>query len=397
MERMDIRVVADWKEFESLAGIWDGLLQQAGEENSIYLTHEWLTTWWRHFGEGKKLNILLFEKQGRVIGVVPLMRTEYKIGPVKTRFLETVGVVSCNYVWVVPPEYRAEVAVSFLNYLEEELARKRLILRLSLVPEGSEFRTQLNRRQAKFPGGLAVEEATMTLALYIPLPATWDEYYQSLSRNMRMNIRRASRALEEAHGVEIQECTADNLEEGLDRFFDLHQERWRSLGSRRWFSNPQMREFYGEIAGRFINRKWFYLSCLSIDNEVADIQYCFIYNRKFYSVAVARDTSYSEYSVGHFHHIHTIGDAIERGLCELDFSRGNEPHKFHWTRSARRCTEIMVSKKGACLNYRLSLLRIFLRLYEIRQNGLRESYHLRLARKKEERLRRIMGLAEKRR
>ncbi|MFC1847905.1 GNAT family N-acetyltransferase [Chloroflexota bacterium] len=394
MTSVSTRVIADAEEFELLVGIWDGLLQETGEENSVYLTHDWLATWWRHFGEGKKLNILLFEKQGRVIGAVPLVRTEYKIGPVKTRFLETAGVVSCNYVWVVPPEYRAEVATSFRAYLEEALARNRLVLRLCQVPEGSEFRAQLNRRQAEFPGGLAVEEAAMTLSLYILLPATWDEYYQSLSRNMRMNMRRASRALEEAHGVEIQECTADNLEEGLNRFFDLHQRRWRSLGSRRWFSNPQMRGFYRDIAGRFSQKKWLYLSCLSIDNEVADIQYCFIYNRKFYSVAVARDTSYSEYSVGRLHHMHTIGDAIERGLREFDFSRGDEPHKFHWTKSARRCMEIMISKRGTCLGCRLILLRIFLRLCEIRQNGLRESYRLRLEKKKKERLRRMMGLAE---
>lgn len=65
MDKTKIRVVTEPKELETLATVWDSLLGKCREDNSIYLTHEWLSTWWKHFEEGKKLNILLIEKESR--------------------------------------------------------------------------------------------------------------------------------------------------------------------------------------------------------------------------------------------------------------------------------------------------------------------------------------------
>ena len=83
MNNTTIRVVTETEELESLARVWDSLLPKCRDDNSIYLTHEWLSTWWKHFGERKKLNILLIEKGRQVIGIVPLMKTEYRIGLIK--------------------------------------------------------------------------------------------------------------------------------------------------------------------------------------------------------------------------------------------------------------------------------------------------------------------------
>ena len=96
-----IRIISESEDFESLSEVWDGLLRNSGDNNPIYLTHEWLSTWWKHFGEGKKLNVLLVEEEGQPIGIVPLMRTEYRIGPLKIRTLETIGAVNCNHIGLV--------------------------------------------------------------------------------------------------------------------------------------------------------------------------------------------------------------------------------------------------------------------------------------------------------
>ena len=125
---------------------------------------------------------------------------------------------------------------------------------------------------------------------------------------------------------------------------------------------------------------------------MAQAQYGFVYNRKFYAVTVARDTKYSEYSIGHIHIMHSIKDAIERQLEEFDLARGDEAYKFYWTRSARRYMQVTVIKNGLCLGLRLRFLQTFLRLYEIRQNGLRQSYRLRLMRKRDEKEKKRMGL-----
>ncbi|MFC1847906.1 GNAT family N-acetyltransferase [Chloroflexota bacterium] len=389
---MDIRVVADWKEFESLAGIWDGLLQQAGEENSIYLTHEWLTTWWRHFGEGSKLNILLFEKQGRIIGIAPLMKTEYRAGFLKLRTLETIGAVNCNYVWVMPSENRREAIAALVSYLDKALASDGLVFRVTLVPEDSEFLALVRRHGPELSGNLASEEKVMTLAPYIPLPATWDDYFRTLSQKRRWVLRRSLGYLQEAHRVEFNECAEDALEDRLTTFIDLHQRRWQSANIRGIFSYPKTKEFYRDLAGRFFEKGWLHFSRLTVDGETASAVYSYVYNGKFYASTMARDIRYSRYSVGHLHYMFLIKDAIGRHLQEFDFLRGDEPYKFYWTKSVRRYLQITVIGRGRFPGISLKWIRIFLRACAMRRFGLRESYHLRRMMKREAQELRRMGL-----
>ncbi len=134
-----IRIISESNEFESLSEVWDSLLRKSGDNNPIYLTHEWLLTWWKHFGEGKKLNVLLIEKEGQPIGIVPLMRTEYRIGLFKIHALETIGSLNCNHIGLISSGNGEEAISAFLAYLEEELAKGESVLRLTWVPDDCEF------------------------------------------------------------------------------------------------------------------------------------------------------------------------------------------------------------------------------------------------------------------
>lgn len=395
MRSATIRVVTERGEFESLAGVWYELIQDVDSDNSIYLTHEWLSTWWKHFGEGKKLNILLIEKQNRVIGIIPLMRTEYRIGLFRVRALETIGSEYCNYVGLVRSGNGEEAITTLIAYLEDELVKNRLVLLLDLVPEDSKVLALLRSGSHLFSNNLASQERVTTLAPYVALPATWDEYYHSLSRNLRKQLRRASHSLQAAHSVQFQECNEDNLKYMLSEFFDLHQNRWSFVNTGRWFSDPGMRAFYGDIATQFIKKGWLHFSSLNIDGRMANAKYGYVYNHKFYAVTVARDTRYSEYSIGHLHDKFLIEEMIGRQLKEFDYSRGDEPYKFYWAKSARKYMQVVIIGKGLYTGIRFKFLRVFLRLYAIRQNGLRASYRLRLMRKRQEEEKKRMGLPKR--
>ena len=121
MNTTKIRVVTEAEEFASLKTVWNHLLQRCDTNNSIYLTHEWLSTWWRYFRQGKKLNILLIEQGNQVIGIVPLMKFECKITLLRFHVLETIGSLNCNYIGLIPPEYADDAMTAFLAYLEEEM------------------------------------------------------------------------------------------------------------------------------------------------------------------------------------------------------------------------------------------------------------------------------------
>jgi len=392
MSSTKIKVVSEPGEFESLSEVWDSLLRKSKDDNPIYLTHEWLSTWWKHFGEGKKLNVLLIEKEGQLIGIVPLMRTEYRIGLLRISALETIGSLNCNHIGLIRSGNREEAVSAFLAYLEEELAKSKLVLKLTLVPEDCMFLDLLRRRISLSTNNLVMQEKVKTLAPYITLPATWDEYFRSLSTNRRHLLRRKLRSLQTAHTVEFRDCAGDNLESTLSRFIDLHERRWQSANVKGVFSDPKMEGFYRDIAARFVNKGWLHFSCLVLDGEVVSAEYTFIYNHKFYCTTSARDIDYSKYNVGHLHQMFLIKYAIEKGLREFDFLKGDEPYKFHWTASSRKYINFVMGKKGLCSGLRLKLTRAFLRFHEIKQYSLKEIYYIYLMRKRESKERKEMGV-----
>jgi CelD/BcsL family acetyltransferase involved in cellulose biosynthesis len=396
MSETTIRVVTDPEEFESLAPVWDNLLEKGGDESTMYLTHEWLATRWRHCGEGQILNLLLVERDRRVIGIVPLVRNEYRLGPFRLYALESIGGTSRNYVGLMSPEDRPEVISALLDYFKENLHGVSLILRLSLIPGDSQFLRALKGGLAQLSEDLAFEERLKTLAPYIDLPVRWDDYFGSLRGKRRKMLGRMLRNLEKEHGaVEFQLCDADSLEAGLNRFFDLHQERWQAVGISGSFADPRVKEFYREVAWKFLNRGWLYFSSMSVDGKLVSALYGFIFNRKLYFLTYGRDIRYSKYDVGQLHMMHVIKDAISRKLSESDFMQGDEPYKFYWTKSARRYMRVTIIRKGFLPALRLQLLRAFLRLWDVRQYSLREIWAILSIRRRERKELKRMGLAGK--
>src|SRR5688500_16229022 len=40
---------------------------------SPFLLHDWLSTWWRHHGEGAELSMHVVRREGRLVGAAPLL------------------------------------------------------------------------------------------------------------------------------------------------------------------------------------------------------------------------------------------------------------------------------------------------------------------------------------
>ncbi len=378
-----IRVITEAGEFESLSGIWDSLLQRNDHASSIHLTYEWVSTWWRHFGEGKKLNILVVQKGQQIIGVIPLMKVEYRIGPFRLHTLEGIGAIVNNYIGLASPENEEEVVTAFLSYLKDELGKSKLVVKLDYVPGDSSLLAIIRKQASLFSKRLVFQERVAALAPYLSLPATWDEQLRLLSRNRRTAIKRALRSLEkDSRVVEFHECTAHNLEDMLTKLFDLHQRRWQSTGYNALLSDLRVKEFYRDISACFVHKGWLRLSYLTVDGEWVSAVYGYTYNRRFYGVTIARDLRYSKYSIGHIHIMHLVKGAIAENMKEFDFLRGVEPYKFYWTRIARRHMEVMIVNKSICSGLRLKYAHIFLRLYWIRQNGLKQSLSMYLAKRR---------------
>ncbi|MEW5925074.1 MAG: hypothetical protein AB1746_13900, partial [Candidatus Zixiibacteriota bacterium] len=97
--------------FESLKEGWNDLLAQS-EFDSIFMIHEWLSTWWQVYGSDHELYILAARKNNSIIGLAPLMRTEESGGKV-IRFIGTPNADYCDFLG----KDKNEIISSILSYL----------------------------------------------------------------------------------------------------------------------------------------------------------------------------------------------------------------------------------------------------------------------------------------
>lgn len=64
---------------------WNQLLSNS-LDNHPFLTYEWLTLWWKHFGKGKELKLFIVENEREASLVVPIMYSTCKVlGSRRTR------------------------------------------------------------------------------------------------------------------------------------------------------------------------------------------------------------------------------------------------------------------------------------------------------------------------
>ncbi|MEM2144731.1 MAG: hypothetical protein QW279_05185, partial [Candidatus Jordarchaeaceae archaeon] len=136
-----VTLVNKIEEFQDLRFDWNKLLSKS-YSNSVFLTWEWLYTWWETFQEGKELMILSVRKEDEkeLIGLLPIyIREDRLFGLKKVRvgeFLGT-GIVCSDYLdIIIRTGYEEMVIKELAEYLMSQ-KRKFDFLILSDIPADS--------------------------------------------------------------------------------------------------------------------------------------------------------------------------------------------------------------------------------------------------------------------
>src|SRR5262249_55912900 len=100
---------------------WDDLLQ-ASVADRIFLTWDWLWVWWRHFGRGRRLAVVIVRCDGELVAIAPLalgMRRTSRLVPFRAlEFLGT-GSVGSDYLDVgMRPGHEAAALDALSGFLD---------------------------------------------------------------------------------------------------------------------------------------------------------------------------------------------------------------------------------------------------------------------------------------
>jgi len=329
----------DTDTFSGMRDEWNRLLGESGS-NSIFLTWEWIHTWWSVFGDEQKYLYVLavYDESGQLMGIAPCyINTKKSLGLVPIREVRFLGYgesVGPDYLdFITRPHRRAEIAAAFLDYIWKGSSGWD-VLNLTDLSENSPVTERL--REMQEADGFRLVEARSACCPYASLPQTWEEYVGSLSSNMRYNIRRKVRKLERDFNVRFYAWSdTDTLSSAMEKLGQLHRKRWKEQDISHSFADDRYNNFHEKVAAEFLNKGNLRLYVLEMDDSICAMLYCFKHCDKVFYYQSGHDPEYANYSIGTVMFAYAIREAIAENTTEFDFLRGSHEYKYNWSNADR--------------------------------------------------------------
>jgi CelD/BcsL family acetyltransferase involved in cellulose biosynthesis len=335
MGKPSLRIICNTSEFITLRDTWNDLLIRSSS-NTVFLTWEWMYTWWSCFGKGKELCIIIAEDEGSIVGIAPLHIIRERIFGLSTlrhiEFLGSTGIITEYQDFIILQGREQEIVNIFMDFLFSRTIEWDAMNFVSMKQDGLNNKLILNycdNREIKY------SVYNTNVSPYIELPPNFDEYMQSLSRNSRWRFKSLKKKLGNGRKVEIVE-TKDKTTVASDfsTIMHLHQIRWEDKGGDGSFAKhrAQYLRFHSEVVQKFYDNGWLYLLQLKVDGVPVAGQYNFFYHNVVCYHSVGFDPEWAEHNVGSVLQLNAIEDSIQKGAKEFDFLRGTEQYKYLWAK-----------------------------------------------------------------
>jgi len=331
--------IADAPTFTGLRDEWNELVSSSGAD-TLFLTWEWLHSWWRHLADARRLALVTVRRDGRLLALAPLAvrpPSLSRLQPIPAlEFLGT-GTAGSDYLDVIVRRGEEGEAVAALA---EHLAVRTPMLELSHVHSGASVAADLAARL----GGHGWTSATSTVNVcpFIPLSGhTWASYLDSLGSAHRYNVQRRIRNLDKQFDVRFERAhTEDERRAALALLVELHNRRWDPRGGSESFATPALLAFYDEVSRLALARGWLRLYVLRLDGRAVAALHGYAYGGAFLFYQAGFDPDFAKQSVGLVTMGLAIKSAIEEGLNEYDLLHGDESYKFQWAPKSRELARI---------------------------------------------------------
>jgi CelD/BcsL family acetyltransferase involved in cellulose biosynthesis len=327
---VDWTLYRDETGFDELREEWNELLGRS-RFNTIFLTWEWQTTWWRHLGrERGPLYILAARDAGRLVAIAPLYLSE-DAGQV----FQVVGCIEVSdYLdLIIEAGREEEVYAGFLSWLLSAEAPHWDVVDLCNQPNASLSHTRLPELAER--AGFATEVFQEDVCPVIALPdggqpGAWDAYLDTLDKKERHEIRRKLRRVErDAPDATIRFVDGgDDLPAAVDTFIALHR---NSRADKHSFMTEQMQAYFRAIADVLAAKGWLQLSFLEVEDAPVATYFCFDYQNAILVYNSGYDPAgVPQLSPGWVLLARVIQRAIELGRARFDFLQGDEDYKHRF-------------------------------------------------------------------
>jgi len=343
---IELSLIRHERDLLALGPEWDDLLERSGMRH-LFLTWEYLSTWWEVYGFGLGFGlcwVVARDRQGVLRGVAPTVIGP-GLGPARRwlRHLTLMG-GECDSTavyggFVIERGWESVLAPRFLHrLLGRDLAWD--VMRFGYARNGAALDASLRFLGDRHPR--LRRHATWRNSL----DATWESYEQRvLSGHRRSQLRRSEKKLRSVGPVRVLEAGID-LEptDALEHLVRLNRERWGDRG--RSFHTPRYVEFHRRLAPRLAARDWLSFRLLEVGGQIVGARYDFVHAGCLTLFQSGWARSHADHSPGQIMLADSIRRAMERGLERIDFLTGDSPYKASWAQRSESVLDVEIPRPG---------------------------------------------------
>lgn len=310
---------------EQLREYWLSL-QNDNPSCSIFQTYYWLNEWEKAYGGDHNVEVWVEVIKDQPIALVPLMTLKNNVRFLSCNCSDYAGLITPNEVQNIPELLLDEIV---------RLGRKRNWLFWNMPLDGAGTRLLIEKLKEKNISYHRKNNKIFNIDLeHMGL----EQYWQSISSNLRRNFRRNQRRLgylnaQFAVNYQISRKT-------LDQMAMLHIKRWKEKGKKSKYTDVRRRQFVYSLPLMRDSFRKIVAFTLHIENRLIAYRFGFIDGKIYRDWNTSFDTTYSQFSPGSVLMGYIVDYLINQQIHRFDFLRGEEEYKSFWANTSSIITTV---------------------------------------------------------
>jgi len=336
-------------DFDAIAEEWDELVSASCQHGVFFLRWHWNRVWWRMYAppHSELFVIACRDPSGQLVGLAPLYRYARSVhGLFTVQQVCFIGTgtklkVSEHLDIIARSGYQHLVGQLVAACIQRETAWQRLWL------WGIHANSPVLPHFMKAFGEAATALPCDRLP-YVATRADWATVKLGFGSNLRTNIDRYIRRVQKDYKCQFHRVrTPEQLEEFMEAFVQLHQERWQSKGEPGSFALPNRKEFMQETLREAFRCDRARLWTLFLDGQCVAVLQAFVDCGVAHYFQGGFKSGYDKHHLGSVMLALAVQDCVEADdVDEFDFMGGGGAYKDHWTKTMYEAIEFEVLRTG---------------------------------------------------
>lgn len=327
MADYDVRLIETPEDCAPLAVDWRRLLA-ATPRATFFQTLDWLTVFWRHFGDARRLRVLVVADGDRPIGIVPLAVSWEKS---RLGSLRVLGYPLDHWGTTFGPigPRPVETLTAALSWLKRQRRDWDVLdLRWAEGPLAAATGTSLRR------AGLESAHSAAGELSWIDLHGGWDAYWSSRTSKLRNNVRRCEKRLAAMGRLASIHCRPSPANPRWDLYGQCEL-----VASRSWqadvttgntLSDPRVQGFLRDLHRAAAAQTAASINLLTLDDRPIAFGYDYVFQNRVYGLRTGFDPELTRAGPGTVLLARSLREGCVRGDQTFDLGDTPGDYKRKW-------------------------------------------------------------------